>query len=171
MSLASAETRIVLWTVLEENLSLNVSFDVTRRNRSTAHTKTLKVLRFRSKLHIKLIDPTNGTEFRFFHFGVHSGTQWVAEFPEHQKTRFVRREIVTLTNHFFVALPSFLFVKKPPECWIACNWSDQWNRFFSDPIFCGNSTVFEASVERRNDKNFIDFDLIGQYTRVCATNR
>ena len=44
-------------------------------------------------------------------------------------------------------------------------------RILNHALFCGNSTGFEASVERRNDKNFIDFDLIGQYTRVCAKNK
>ena len=38
-------------------------------------------------------------------------------------------------------------------------------------FICGNSAGFEAPMERREDQNSIDFDLIGQYTKVCATNR
>ena len=48
---------------------------------------------------------------------------------------------------------------------------DHYVRISIHSIFCGNFTGFEAPMERRNDKNSIDFDLIGQYTRVCATNR
>ena len=44
-------------------------------------------------------------------------------------------------------------------------------RILNHASFRGNSAVFEASVKRRNEQNSINFDLIGQYTRVCAINR
>ena len=71
--LASAETRIVLWTILDQNSKLNVSLDVTRRNRPTSHTRTLYVTILREILRTKVIDPTNGTDFRVVNFRGHSG--------------------------------------------------------------------------------------------------
>ena len=93
VKVASAETRIVLWTILDQNSKLNVSLDVTRRNRPTSHTKTLYVTILREILRTKVIDPTNGTDFRVFNFGGHTGGKSKSKIWEENNSALSHREI------------------------------------------------------------------------------